>query len=839
MKDQDFRLADTDSAKQQFAHAALEEFARMGGKDDEVFLEKVLGKLDEIDHETDVSRLKVAGVHRPRRAQSLWISAAAAAVFVLVAVSVTHNLTGKNRPANPPQTIVASVTVNDEVSLEKQTLPNPAAPISEPLSLPEVASVQSMDSKPAGATEKDSEYIFLSRQLSLDDGEFDFGLTKSGKVGQIDGIYHAAAGAGEESKVLPPSEHFDFALKDPAGSRHREKKSSDEELDRSSVTAAGKASILTPYVAYNGTPDTWRADSPSPSNGGIPDANENNVFYGGVRLNVDFGDEPKMPQPLTLSAIHDHPQPLASNTLSAAEPNPEPGHSTNEKIEAKVVSQNEKYGQLIDNPFASPLKDPLSTFSVDVDTASYSNIRRMITAGQMIPSDAVRIEEMINYFSYDYPQPEGEHPFSFAAETAKCPWNPDHQLLRVAIQGKDLQRDARQPANLVFLLDVSGSMNDPNKLPLVKQSMELLIEELTGRDTISIVVYAGSEGLCLPATSGSEKQKILDSLNRLQAGGSTNGGAGIDLAYKMAKENYKAHGINRVVLCTDGDFNVGRVDNGSLVELVGEKAKDGTFLSVLGFGTGNINDSMLEEITNKGNGNYFYIDSIKEGRKVLLEEMMSILVTIAKDVKIQVEFNPKQVQDYRLIGYANRMLKAEDFENDRVDAGEVGVGHSVTALYEIVPVGAPPIQKHSPNLKYQAPIEPDQPKMKLVESHELCTLKLRYKLPKSNVSIPMELAITAKQQEWKAASDDFQFAAAVGLWGMLLREAEHCEKGTTDLVLEMAKEGCGVDPFARRNDFIELVKEWTRLKALGGVSQKDGINANDVFHGGVRVNVGF
>ena len=354
--------------------------------------------------------------------------------------------------------------------------------------------------------------------------------------------------------------------------------------------------------------------------------------------------------------------------------------------------RSERYSELVDNTFLSPLRNPLSTFSVDVDTASYSNIRRIINSAQKPPKDAVRIEEMINYFNYDYPQPEGKHPFSFAIETAISPWNTDHQLLRVGIQGKKMQRSKRPAANLVFLLDVSGSMNAQNKLPLVKKSMELLVEELNENDTLSIVVYAGAEGLCLPPTQGNQNSDILQSLDNLSAGGSTNGGAGIQLAYKVAKENFKEGGINRVILCTDGDFNVGRTDQGSLVNMVENKAKSGTFLTVMGFGSGNINDSMLEAITNKGNGNYFYIDSIKEGRKVLLQDLMSTLVTIAKDVKIQIEFNPKHVQNYRLIGYANRILEAEDFANDKVDAGEIGAGHTVTALYEIVPAGAPPIE---------------------------------------------------------------------------------------------------------------------------------------------------
>ncbi|MDF1753444.1 MAG: VWA domain-containing protein [Verrucomicrobiales bacterium] len=582
------------------------------------------------------------------------------------------------------------------------------------------------------------------------------------------------------------------------------------------------STTLLPQVRYNGGSD------------GLESMKENDVLYGGVSLSVDFGEPAapvsgpvKSPQILAREEAaknQNHPADLAkvpSAPLAPAQKSPAP--------------QNEKYGELIDNAFQSPLSDPLSTFSVDVDTASYSNIRRMVNGNIQIPTDSVRIEEMINYFAYDYPQPAGEHPFAFAVETADCPWNGDHQLMRVGIQGKSMDRDKRPAANLVFLLDVSGSMSPTNKLPLVKQSMGLMIEELTEKDTISVVVYAGAEGLCLPPTSGDQKQKILQSLNNLQSGGSTNGGAGIQLAYKLAKENFKPDGINRVILCTDGDFNVGKTDEGDLTTMVEKKAKDGTFLSVLGFGSGNINDSMLESITNKGNGNYFYIDTLKEGRKVLLQDLMSTLVTIAKDVKIQIEFNPKHVQHYRLIGYANRMLKAEDFENDKIDAGEIGAGHAVTALYEIVPAGAPPIQRKMSNLKYQQPVEPKAPKMKLVESDELCTLKLRYKLPKSDKSTPIELPVTYQSREWKEASNDYQFSAAVALWGMLLREGEHCGKGTVEDVLEMAKEGTGADPFGRRAELIELVKKWNKTAALTGKAE----NANDAFHSGVEISVDF
>ncbi len=467
-------------------------------------------------------------------------------------------------------------------------------------------------------------------------------------------------------------------------------------------------------------------------------------------------------------------------------------------------TDREAYNPLVDNEFQSPLEHPLSTFSVDVDTASYTNIRRMIRDGVgTIPKDAVRIEEMINYFSYDYPNPHGEHPFAFALESAVCPWAETHQLLRVGIQGRKMKREQRPAANLVFLLDVSGSMGSANKLPLVKQAMSILVEELNQGDKVSIVVYAGAEGLCLPATRGDQHAKILASLNNLQSGGSTNGGAGIELAYKTATANYIEGGVNRVLLCTDGDFNVGTTSQGELVDLVSERAKTGTFLSVLGFGSGNINDAMLEAITNKGNGAYYYVDTIQEARKVFLQDIMATLVTIAKDVKIQIEFNPAQVQSYRLIGYANRMLKPEDFRDDRVDAGEIGAGHQVTALYEIVPAGAPNdgLNRPQPGLKYQREV-----KTELVPSEELATLKLRYKLPEGNVSTPIETPVLSGDVDWSKAGDDFQFSAAVALFGMLLRESENAGEGTLADVLELGTEGKGADPFGRRAEFLEIVR---------------------------------
>ncbi|MBK1853607.1 von Willebrand factor type A domain-containing protein [Verrucomicrobiaceae bacterium 5K15] len=473
-----------------------------------------------------------------------------------------------------------------------------------------------------------------------------------------------------------------------------------------------------------------------------------------------------------------------------------------------------RYGKLVDNSFLSPWKAPLSTFSVDVDTASYTNMRRMIQSGQSVPKDAVRIEEMINYFSYDYPQPVGKHPFSVNVETASCPWNEEHRLVKIGLQGKDIIREKRPAANLVFLLDVSGSMNAQDKLPLLVDSMKILLKELNGDDSVSIVVYAGAQGLALPPTYVDEdgRKTILKKLNNFRSGGSTNGGAGITLAYKMAKKHFVKGGVNRVILGTDGDFNVGLTDRSKLVSMVEREAKSGVYLSVLGFGQGNLNDAMLEAITNKGNGNYSYIDSLREGRKVFLDDMMGNMVTIAKDVKIQVEFNPAKVKSYRLIGYANRMLKAEDFKNKLIDAGEIGAGHTVTALYEIVPGNAAESAPVVDDLEYQKSKKP-APKpadRAVVDSPNLLTVKLAYKGPeasKETESTYFRTRVIDGGKSWKDASDDFKFASGVSLFGMLQRGSEHAGQGSYQLVRKLAEQGRGKDEKGHRTEFSDLVRK--------------------------------
>ncbi|MCH9034092.1 MAG: VWA domain-containing protein [Planctomycetes bacterium] len=457
---------------------------------------------------------------------------------------------------------------------------------------------------------------------------------------------------------------------------------------------------------------------------------------------------------------------------------------------------------MAENPFLMVTQSPLSTFSIDVDTASYANVRRFLTAGRLPPAGAVRIEEMINYFNYDYPLPTGDDPFSVNIEVADCPWNADHRLARIGIKGWEFDDEDRPTANLVFLIDVSGSMQQPNKLPLVKKSLELLVSELADDDQVAMVVYAGASGLVLDSTPCKTRSTIFDALDRLQAGGGTNGAAGIQLAYDVAEENFIEGGINRVILATDGDFNVGVTSRDDLTSLIEEKAKTGVFLSVLGFGMGNLKDATLETLADKGNGNYAYIDTLAEAQKVLIEQMGGTLITIAKDVKIQVEFNPLVVSAYRLIGYENRLLAARDFNDDTKDAGEIGAGHTVTAFYEIVPVGIEPDLPDVDPLKYQEFAgEPSE----AAETGELMTVKLRYKQPDGDTSKLIEIPVVDQGWTLDDASDDFVFAASVASFGMLLRGSEHRGAFTYDDVLEMAESAMREDALGYRSEFVDLV----------------------------------
>jgi len=486
---------------------------------------------------------------------------------------------------------------------------------------------------------------------------------------------------------------------------------------------------------------------------------------------------------------------------------------------ADVAHNTEAYDRIVDNPFLLVTQQPLSTFSIDVDTASYSNMRRFLNQGALPPPDSVRIEELINYFTYDYPLPDDRHPFSVTVEVADCPWASEHRLAKIGLKGYEIPRDERPPSNLVFLIDVSGSMNAPNKLPLVRQSMSDLVEQLDEYDRVAIVVYAGASGLVLDSTPCDQwRSNILDAIARLTPGGSTNGVAGIELAYRIAQENFIKDGVNRVILATDGDFNVGVTDRGSLLRMIEEKAKGGVFLSVLGFGMGNLKDATLEQLADKGNGNYAYIDTYAEARKVLVEQMVGTLITIAKDVKIQIEFNPAVAGAYRLIGYENRMLAAQDFNDDRKDAGEIGAGHTVTALYEIIPAGAeidnPLMRPQVDPLKYRTPAQPaDAPTVDAAAataSNELMTVKLRYKPHDGDVSSLIEVPVVDEGVGLEEASPDFHFAAAVASFGMTLRGSQYAGDMTLDGVRALAETGQR-DGDEYRAEFVTLIDKANAL----------------------------
>jgi Ca-activated chloride channel family protein len=464
----------------------------------------------------------------------------------------------------------------------------------------------------------------------------------------------------------------------------------------------------------------------------------------------------------------------------------------------------EEYGRIVENEFLSVADNPLSTFSVDVDRAAYSNIRRFLRDGQRPPRDAVRIEEMVNYFTYDYPDPSGAQPFSVTTEVASCPWNERHRVLLIGLQGRRMKTADLPANNLTFLIDVSGSMMEPDKLPLVKEGLELLVNQLRPKDRVAIVVYAGNAGLVLPSTPGSDKGTILSAIQSLEAGGSTAGGAGIKLAYEVAKQNFIDGGNNRVILATDGDFNVGASSDGELEQLIESKRRDRIFLTVLGFGTGNVKDSKMELLADKGNGNYAYIDTLSEARKVLVSEMGATLFTIAKDVKLQIEFNPTKVASYRLIGYENRLLRKEDFNNDAKDAGDIGAGHSVTALYELVMPGDESATASVDPLKYQST-------KVTAASAELLTLKLRYKEPEGDTSKLLTYTVNDSHADVTAASDNLRFASAVAEFGMLLRDSKFKGDATYDEVRTLARKSLGGDFEGYRHDFLTMITDAQKL----------------------------
>lgn len=475
------------------------------------------------------------------------------------------------------------------------------------------------------------------------------------------------------------------------------------------------------------------------------------------------------------------------------------GYYRNQNAQYEVNRYYEQYDDFNENEFETPLEQPLSTFGIDVDGAGYSNMRRFIQSGYLPPKNAVKLEEMVNYFNYYLPEPSGADPFSITTELADCPWEEEHLLMQVALKGESIEMDDNQSNNLVFLLDVSGSMDEADKLPLLKKSLYLLVNEMGTDDRIAIVVYAGAAGLVLPSTSGKYKSKIYDALENLSAGGSTAGGEGIELAYKVANDARINGGNNRIILATDGDFNVGTSNDDDLVELIEQKRKSGISLSVLGFGTGNLQSSKMEKLADNGNGNYNYIDNILEAKKVLVDEIGGTLVTIAKDVKLQLEFNPEHVKSYRLLGYENRVMSARDFDNDAKDSGDLGAGHSVVALYEIIPTEELKIQSAS-NLRYQKKMVNNSKGLK----EEIAIIKFRYKKPGGSKSKLLEKVVMNKTTT--ELSENLMFASAVAEFGMLIRESKYKGNATFDAVLERAKKSKGTDEFGYRAEFIQLVE---------------------------------
>jgi len=465
-------------------------------------------------------------------------------------------------------------------------------------------------------------------------------------------------------------------------------------------------------------------------------------------------------------------------------------------------ANREEYNHNAENRFKSPVKDPLSTFSIDVDAASYSNIRRFINQGEMPPKDAVRIEEMINYFNYNYPKPTGNDPVRITTEVGICPWNKTHRLVQIGLKAREIENQNLPASNFVFLIDVSGSMFGPTRLELVKSSLRLLVNNLREKDRVAIVTYCGDARVALPSTPGNEKQKIKDALETLTAGGSTAGGAGIKEAYRIAQKNFIAQGNNRIILCTDGDFNVGASSETELENLIESKRKSGIFLTVLGYGMGNYKDNKMQILAQKGNGNHAYIDNIQEANKVLVNEFGSTMYAVAKDVKLQVEFNPAKVQSYRLVGYETRMLNNEDFNDDTKDAGEMGAGHTVTALYEIIPTGTPGnIPGSVDPLKYQSQTNVNA---QTSNSSELLTVKLRYKTPEEEKSKKIEKSVTDMGKD--NVSPDFRFASAVAMFAQLLKDSDFKGEATYDKVIETANKGLSFDPEGYRAEFVRLVQ---------------------------------
>lgn len=486
----------------------------------------------------------------------------------------------------------------------------------------------------------------------------------------------------------------------------------------------------------------------------------------------------------------------------------------------------EGYDHIVENRYLRVTDNPLSTFSIDVDAASYSNVRRFINDGSLPPTGAVRIEEMINYFNYNYPQPTTEDPFAVYTEIASSPWKKNHQLVMIGLQGKKIPVESLPPSNLVFLIDVSGSMEDFNKLPLVKSSLLMLVDQLREQDNVAIVVYAGAAGLVLPSTSGNDKSAIRNAIERLEAGGSTAGSAGIRLAYNTALANFKKGGNNRVILCTDGDFNVGESSDDALETLIGKERKSGVFLTVLGYGMGNYQDAKMQKLADKGNGNHAYIDQLSEAKKVLVNEFGGTLFTIAKDVKLQIEFNPNLVQAYRLIGYENRLLNKEDFNNDKKDAGDMGSGHTVTALYEIIPTGVKANELDSVDaLRYQKTEKTS--KQESSWANEMMNIKVRYKKPDEDQSKLLVHPVVYAKADWRQTTENFRLASAVAGYGMLLRNSEYKGNISYRKVLDMLSGVMNSDKEGYRREFLTIVEKTARLNRINPQSEDEDLTINE------------
>ena len=614
------------------------------------------------------------------------------------------------------------------------------------------------------------------------------GATEAPKTGRIEGTIRDDGGAPVANARVAIVSHPWSALSDSAG-RYR-----------LADIPAGRYTVRVSAVGYRGR-----------------DTADVQVGRGRVTtLDVTLDPSPVEPQELTVTG---RARPLVPRgAADAAE------HDGRHRKEVVLMASpslgahgmpvgppmnTENYALIEESRFLPAASNPRSTFSIDVDAASYTNVRRFLAAGQRPPRDAVRIEELLNYFRYDYPEPEGRDRFSVSTDLAAAPWAPEHRLVRIGIKGRSLRTEAVPPSNLVFLLDVSGSMQPPDKLPLVKQAFRLLVQELRPQDRVAIVVYAGAAGLVLPSTPGSDKATILAALDRLEAGGSTAGGAGLRLAYDVAKQHYAREGNNRVILATDGDFNVGESSDAAMVRLIEERRDAGIFLTVLGFGTGNLKDSRMEQIADKGNGHYAYVDNLREARRVFVREFAGTLVTIAKDVKIQVEFNPARVAAYRLVGYENRALRNEDFADDRKDAGDLGAGHTVTALYEIVPVGVSTAGTAGdlPELRYQ------RVELRPGAGDEWLTVQLRYKEPDGATSRLLTHPVRARRPAAEPTGD-FRFATAVAAFGLVLRESEYRGTATLDQVLALARGSEGADPDGERAEFVRLVESARLLSGL-------------------------